>query len=87
MNTYGSKALETLPKHRKTRILALDKYYYRSGIITNIAGTNLNYAGIGTINNFISTIFHKNRICVIFPCIFFFKKFFKFNSMNFISSI
>jgi hypothetical protein len=27
----------------------------QSGIITNLAGTNLNYAGVGTINNFIST--------------------------------
>jgi hypothetical protein len=29
--------------------------FSNSGIITNLAGTNLNYSGIGTVNNFIST--------------------------------
>jgi hypothetical protein len=33
-----------------------------SGIITNLAGTNLNYAGIGTINNFISTTASINTL-------------------------
>ena len=33
-----------------------------SGIITNLAGTNINYAGIGTINNFISTTSSINTL-------------------------
>ena len=32
-NNSVEKALETLPKHRKENILALDKYYYRASIL------------------------------------------------------
>ena len=35
--------------------LSSNNLFSNSGIITNLAGTNLNYSGIGTVNNFIST--------------------------------
>jgi hypothetical protein len=35
--------------------LTANNLFSNSGIITNLAGTNLNYSGIGTVNNFIST--------------------------------
>ncbi len=35
-NDSVGKALETLPKHRKENILALDKYYYRASILCMI---------------------------------------------------
>ena len=35
--------------------LSSNNIFSNSGIITNLAGTNLNYSGIGTVNNFIST--------------------------------